>query len=284
LFPRISQEYSTGASEDSREAFNRVLGEKGFIKEKFKEYQYGDAQIFAKMYEDKIVCWDTSTNNGAWYVWSGSAWKQDNGSDIQKLIIRSLSKLYIEISNSLDTTREIHLVREISKRVQSIQSDTYSKGVLRLSKSLLFDISAEIPKRFLEVIAGGDLLVNLKIFNLGTEESVELPLEFSIRDDEGTQIFVETRNVTVKTQISFSEIFRIPEGIEIGDYLFYVKVFYNDQLASASVWFKVRPKTFFEEILPFLVIGFIIFTIIIIMISLSKRLRHELYILRKHKG
>ena len=65
-----------------------------------------------------------------------------------------------------------------------------------------------------------------------------------------------------------------------GDYLFYAKATYTDKLASASTWFKVRPRNLFERILPAFIISILVFIIIFVIFLLIKMLIHELEIIR----
>ena len=131
---------------------------------------------------------------------------------------------------------------------------------------------------------GEELLANIKLFNLGTEEEVEVSLDYSIRDEDGNVILSENETITVKTEISFPKIFKTPRDASTGDYLLYVRANYNTQLASASVWFKIIPKTFFEKILPYLIIIVTLFIITILIILLARRLKHELQILKKQEN
>ena len=155
-----------------------------------------------------------------------------------------------------------------------------SIGIEVESESPLFDVSVEIPKAFLEVVPGQELLANIKIFSLGEEGEVDVLLEYSIRDGDGNVIVTEHETVTVENQTDFARGFVIPKDVKEGDYLFYVKVTYVDKLASASAWFKVRQKTFLEKILPPSISILMIVIILAIIILLIIRLKNELQIMK----
>ena len=145
------------------------------------------------------------------------------------------------------------------------------------SKDLLFDISAEIPEGFLEVVPGEELLTNIEIFGIGGEGKVDVLLEYLIRGEEGNVIFSDTETISIETKASFVKISKIPLDTKKGNYLFYVKATYEGQSASASAWFKVREKFLLEEILPplaiVLIVGIIISIIILLLMSLLQKLK-----------
>ncbi|MCH7534337.1 MAG: hypothetical protein IH948_01070, partial [Bacteroidetes bacterium] len=78
-------------------------------------------------------------------------------------------------------------------------------------------------------------------------------------DSDGNLIISDTETIEVDKQVNFVKSLKIPLETEKGDYLFYVRATYGDETASASEWFKVKPKTSFEKILP------PFFTIIIVL-------------------
>jgi len=145
------------------------------------------------------------------------------------------------------------------------------------SRGLLFDISAEIPEGFLEVVPGEELLTNIEIFGLRGEGKVDILLEYLIRDEEGNIIVSDTETISFETQASFVKRLKIPLDTEKGNYLFYVKATYNFQSASASVWFIVREKLLIEKLLPplavVLIVGIIILIIILLLMLLLKELQ-----------
>ena len=152
------------------------------------------------------------------------------------------------------------------------------------SKEPLFDVILEIPNRFLQVVPGEDVIANIKLFEIHQVGKVDVKLEYLITDREGNTIVSDSETMAVDKQANFVKSLYIPLNAKEGDYLFYVKAGYNNQIASASAWFKVRPKTFLEKILPPLVIVLIIAIILAIIILLAIRLRYEIQMIRKHIG
>ena len=78
------------------------------------------------------------------------------------------------------------------------------------SRGILFDISAEIPEGFLEVVPGEELLTNIEIFGLGGKGKVDVLLEYLIIDENGNIIVSDTETVSVETQASFVKKLKIP--------------------------------------------------------------------------
>ena len=147
----------------------------------------------------------------------------------------------------------------------------------------LFDVTLVIPKAFLQVVPGGDVIANIRLFGVQQIGKVDVDLEYLITDSDGNLIVSDTETIEVDKEVNFVKSLHIPIETEKGDYLFYVRATYEGEVASASEWFKVRPKTAFEKILPPFVIIIIILIIIFIIILLSIRLWDELQIIRKHK-
>jgi len=147
----------------------------------------------------------------------------------------------------------------------------------------LFDVTLEIPKAFLQAVPGGEVVANIRLFELQQVGKVEVAMEYFITDSEGKLIISDAEILEVDKEISFVKSLKIPLETVEGDYLYYVRVTYADETASASEWFEVRLKTLFEKILPPFVVVIIILIVITIIILLSKRLWDELQILRQHK-
>ncbi len=144
------------------------------------------------------------------------------------------------------------------------------------SNSPLFDVAVEIPERYKQVLPGGELLTNIKLYSLGKTGRVDVKIEYQIKDDKNNIILAEEEMVAVEVQTSFVKEFQLPEKIKPGTYLVYIKANYDHQVGSASAWFSVKRKTFLEGNMLYLII------VVIILITLILIIMHELKSLRKH--
>jgi len=150
-----------------------------------------------------------------------------------------------------------------------IKGDGIEKEVLIAieveTKKPLFDVRVEIPRKFLYVIPGEELFAEIELYNLGETGRIDVNLEYFIKDDEESIIVSEQETLAVETRTNFIKKFEIPEDIKFGKYIFYVKVTYDEEVASASAWFSVGKKPFFT-LRIILIIGIILVIILIIML------------------
>jgi hypothetical protein len=142
------------------------------------------------------------------------------------------------------------------------------------TKGALLDVKVEIVEEFLKVSPGQRIVADIKMFNLGISGRTDINVEYTIRDDEETQIFIQHETIAIETQTSFTKTIQIPEDIKLGRYVLYVKATYGiDGLvstASASAWFNVRKESIVGNILVSILIALIISLIIAIIYILYK--------------
>ncbi|MFQ5531686.1 MAG: hypothetical protein ACE5ES_03670 [Candidatus Nanoarchaeia archaeon] len=127
------------------------------------------------------------------------------------------------------------------------------------SKKPLFDVVVKIPEEFSIVKPGEDINAQIDITDIGKAGLVNVVLEEAIKDSEGNIILEKKVTESVDTQISFIETIKTPGEIELGKYVFYVRVIYNEQTAIGSDIFEVERKY------PLLL--YIIIFLIIVLIS-----------------
>jgi hypothetical protein len=144
------------------------------------------------------------------------------------------------------------------------------------SKSSLFDIKMSIPTKFQYVLPGEDILAQVELYNLGSQGRTDVLLDYIIKDNEGNEIIQEHDTVAVETSTSFIKDIKIPENLAFGKYIFYVRVNYNDKVASASAWFNVGKIEFYKSKI-FLYILAIIFIVLVLLIVFI------IYKIRKNK-
>ncbi|MCK4552811.1 hypothetical protein KAT80_01260 [Candidatus Pacearchaeota archaeon] len=138
------------------------------------------------------------------------------------------------------------------------------------SREALFDIKTEIPRKFLYVLPGEDLLAEIELYNLGEMGKVDAHLEYIIKNEQEEVIISEQDTLAVETRTNFIKTFKIPKDTEFGKYIFYVKVTYEGKVASASAWFNVGKKSPLD--IKTALIGILI--LIMIMIIIIYRIKH----------
>jgi len=107
------------------------------------------------------------------------------------------------------------------------------------SKVSLFDIKMKIPNKYKYVLPGEEVLAQIELYNIGSDEKVDVSLNYIIKDDKGNEIVMDHDTLAVGTTTSFTKKVQLPKDLTFGEYVFYVKLTYEDKTASASSWFNV---------------------------------------------
>ena len=64
-------------------------------------------------------------------------------------------------------------------------------------------------------------------------------MEYLIKDYEGNEINLGFETLAIETQVNFLKHVKIPEDVEYGDYVFYTRAIYHNEVASASDSFEI---------------------------------------------
>lgn len=108
------------------------------------------------------------------------------------------------------------------------------------SSTPLFDVNLEILEEFSEVKPSEDLLAQVTIFNLGSDKGrFDVNVTFIVEDLAGKTIAEEKETLSVETQTTFVKRFPIPNDIQPGTYVFYVRVQSGESIGSSKALFVV---------------------------------------------
>jgi hypothetical protein len=122
------------------------------------------------------------------------------------------------------------------------------------TQDALFDIRAIVLKRYL--FPGARARANVSIINMGDLRNFDVDFEYKIIDFE-KNVYSSKREYFAMNH-TYSNIFflDLPEDIEIGDYLFYVRVLYPPTNVSASAYdmITVEKVSFWTWLLLILII------------------------------
>lgn len=146
------------------------------------------------------------------------------------------------------------------------------------SKVALFDISIEIPERFLDISPGEELLVKIDLHNLVSETETGVDLEYIIKDINGNIMLTEGEKISVEGRKTFEKLIKIPEDIGFGRYVLYVRLVYDNTVASSSAWFNVEKKFNWFETRKIEKVLLIIFTLVVIFIIIYKNKRIQRFL------
>ena len=136
--------------------------------------------------------------------------EQQPGIYVGKLVLRSEK-----------ATREVPVVVEIE------------------TKDVLFDMNLNPVAIERRVKQGEDTTIEVKVFNLETIESVNVDVEYFVKDMSGNTIVTESETVVVKSQASFFKTISVPKNLNPGTYVFAAKAKFGNSVGTASYMFEV---------------------------------------------
>ncbi|MEK6946055.1 MAG: hypothetical protein AABX32_00455, partial [Nanoarchaeota archaeon] len=91
------------------------------------------------------------------------------------------------------------------------------------TKDVLFDMNLNPVAIERRVKQGEDTTIEVKVFNLETIDSVNVDVEYFVKDMNGNTIVTESETVVVKSQASFFKTISIPKNLNPGAYVFAAK-------------------------------------------------------------
>ena len=107
------------------------------------------------------------------------------------------------------------------------------------TKNVLFDTNLNPVAIERNVKQGSDTTIEVKLFNLESIESVNVNVEYFVKDINGNTIMTESETVVVKTQASFFKTISVPDNLKPGPYVFAAKAVFGSSVGTASYLFEV---------------------------------------------
>ncbi|MBI2108021.1 hypothetical protein HYT54_02740 [Candidatus Woesearchaeota archaeon] len=98
----------------------------------------------------------------------------------------------------------------------------------------LFDVNIMVLPDYKKIVPGGDLLIEITLFNLRGFGSFGVDVKYSIKTQDDRIVAAEQENVIVETQAKFVRKLIIPSDFRPGTYNAYVEVNTPDGLAGTS--------------------------------------------------
>jgi hypothetical protein len=146
------------------------------------------------------------------------------------------------------------------------------------SEGVLLDVRAEILEDYGKILPGGEVLAEMRLFNLGEPgERKDVLIEYIIKDYDDNVIVTETESLAIQTQTTFIKRISIPADARLGNYTLYVKATYEGKIASSSDNFEVVSSTVTDNEKIYIIIIIILSVIISLVVYLS--IEHQM---RKH--
>lgn len=103
----------------------------------------------------------------------------------------------------------------------------------------LFDVSIEIPEKYREVLPGETVIGEISLINIEKIGLVSVQVEYQLQDREENILSNSSETKAVENEITYIKELELPEDIEPGDYIFFIQVDYEGDIATAGYPFKV---------------------------------------------
>lgn len=130
------------------------------------------------------------------------------------------------------------------------------------ARAPLFDVTTQLAKT--RYLPGENIVAEITVINMGDLEEIDIELYYAIKDFEDNILASRIESLAIGNELTITRQLNIPNEVEFGTYVFYVRANYEDVFAAASETFEVEETVFapiFEE-------GNLIYVIIIVVLIL----------------
>lgn len=131
-----------------------------------------------------------------------------------------------------------------------------------LEREALFDLQSWLKNNTLT--KKQKLSAGINLTDVGNAGSVDVLLEYFIKDFEDNEIPIGSENLSVNGFLSVDREFEIPDELGTGRYVFYVKLSYEDRFATSTNVFEIVDASLFFIILVIILSVLIIIVLLII--------------------
>ena len=106
----------------------------------------------------------------------------------------------------------------------------------------LFNIDVSIPTRYAEFFPNEALLTEMTITNLKRIGFSDVYIEYYIEDANGNVISMGSETKSVEYILNYVKEIELPYNIKSGNYMFFAKLTYNDDISISGNPFKIIEK------------------------------------------
>jgi hypothetical protein len=142
------------------------------------------------------------------------------------------------------------------------------------SKLLLFDSAIEVLNENAQVKSGGKLKTKITLIPMGDPSRLDVFLNYTIEDYNGTIYFSKTESVLVEEQMEFERTFSTNK-IPAGSYIIGFVLSYPNGIAPASDHFEIVSNLFGKIILILIILILIVLITLIVFIIWKRRQEEE---------
>lgn len=153
-------------------------------------------------------------------------------------------------------------------------SDSVDLAITVQELPVLFDIKINTIKKF--VVPEGIATAEIKFANIGDAEYVDAVLEYGIMDFNNIVYISRTENITVGRDLLTQKVsLKLPPELDVGKYLFYTKISYEDKISISSDTFHIEKISIVLWIISLILISILIFLVIFAIWVIKRRRKEE---------
>jgi len=140
-----------------------------------------------------------------------------------------------------------------------------------------FEVKVMIPKSYKNVNPGKEISANISISNLKDTPNSQVKLYYAVKDFSGNIYNYSSSNLTLSGNLNVSESLKVPSDADLGNYIFYARVSFENASAIDSDTFQVGITLNFDAIFKYGSISFaiLILTILSMILFFKYRREHE---------
>ncbi|MBU1129148.1 MAG: hypothetical protein KJ949_00790 [Nanoarchaeota archaeon] len=142
------------------------------------------------------------------------------------------------------------------------------------TKLLLFDSVIEVLNENAQVKQGTKLKTKITLIPMGDPDRLDVTLNYTIKDYNGTLYFTKTETMLIEEKMSFERSFSTGK-IPGGKYIIGLLLTYPNGVAPASAHFEIISTLFGKIILTLIVLILIVFILLIIYLIWKRRKDEE---------
>jgi len=109
-------------------------------------------------------------------------------------------------------------------------------------KNRIFTINQNGAIGYSNVYPGGELGIDIEIFDMNGANLREIKIEYLIKNLDGELILSEQKDMTIYGSTSFTKVLVIPDSLAFGNYVFITLIDYKGIKSPAGYLFGVREK------------------------------------------
>jgi hypothetical protein len=138
----------------------------------------------------------------------------------------------------------------------------------------LFDLNIKAVRKY--VLPGRVVLGDIQFKNIGDSVSVDVILEYGIMDFNNIVYLSRQENVTVLGETTIKRVsLKLPENLDMGRYVLYSKIYYQDKVAVSSDTFQIERISLIMWVISIILILVLVALVIFAIILLKKREKEE---------